>query len=90
MVDRCVSCGGIVPEGRQVCPKCEHFRVNPCFGCNDRHAECHCYCKKYADWWLWNEKRKESLAKERDESEYHIKRTKQKLNVMIRKGVFDK
>lgn len=23
MVDRCVCCGGIIPEGRQVCPRCE-------------------------------------------------------------------
>ena len=22
-VDRCVCCGEIIPEGRQVCPKCE-------------------------------------------------------------------
>lgn len=24
--DRCVCCGEIVPEGRQVCPQCEHKR----------------------------------------------------------------
>lgn len=24
MVDRCVCCGEIIPEGRQVCPKCRH------------------------------------------------------------------
>lgn len=24
MIDRCVMCGEIVPEGRQVCPNCEH------------------------------------------------------------------
>lgn len=23
MVDRCVMCGDIIPEGRQVCPSCE-------------------------------------------------------------------
>jgi len=23
--DRCVSCGDIIPEGRQICWKCEHF-----------------------------------------------------------------
>ena len=22
-VDRCVCCGDVIPEGRQVCPKCE-------------------------------------------------------------------
>lgn len=25
MVDRCVCCGEIVPEGRMVCWKCEHM-----------------------------------------------------------------
>lgn len=24
MEDKCVICGEIIPEGRQVCPKCEH------------------------------------------------------------------
>ena len=24
MVDRCIVCGEIIPEGRQVCPKCEN------------------------------------------------------------------
>ena len=23
---------------------------NPCHGCNDRHAGCHCTCKAYLDW----------------------------------------
>lgn len=23
--DRCVSCGDIIPEGRQICWKCEYF-----------------------------------------------------------------
>ena len=26
MVDRCVICGEIIPEGRQVCPMCESRR----------------------------------------------------------------
>lgn len=25
MVDTCVMCGACVPEGRMVCPMCEHF-----------------------------------------------------------------
>ena len=25
MENRCVCCGAIIPEGRQVCPKCEWF-----------------------------------------------------------------
>lgn len=24
MEDKCICCGAIVPEGRQVCPKCEN------------------------------------------------------------------
>lgn len=26
MVDRCVICGAVIPEGRQVCPDCESGR----------------------------------------------------------------
>lgn len=28
MVDRCLICGEIVPEGRNVCPSCENLYVN--------------------------------------------------------------
>ena len=38
--DRCVCCGEIVPEGRMVCPICEHKaenRVAPCVAC--RYSE---------------------------------------------------
>ena len=38
--DRCICCGAIIPEGRQVCPICEHKaenRVAPCVAC--RYAE---------------------------------------------------
>ena len=31
MVDRCVICGAVIPEGRQVCPDCESGRY-----CNTR------------------------------------------------------
>lgn len=34
--DRCVCCGEIVPEGRQVCPQCErkrYIKENICKGC---------------------------------------------------------
>lgn len=31
MVDRCVICGAMIPEGRQVCPDCESGRY-----CNKR------------------------------------------------------
>lgn len=28
MVDRCLICGEIIPEGRNVCPSCENLYVN--------------------------------------------------------------
>lgn len=28
MEDRCVICGKIIPEGRQVCPECERTAVS--------------------------------------------------------------
>ena len=27
MAERCVCCGEIIPEGRQVCPNCENKRI---------------------------------------------------------------
>ena len=27
MVDRCVTCGEIIPEGRQICPRCEQGKT---------------------------------------------------------------
>ena len=33
MENRCVCCGAIIPEGRQVCPKCEWFIK----GCEKMH-----------------------------------------------------
>jgi RNA polymerase subunit RPABC4/transcription elongation factor Spt4 len=52
-VDRCVSCGEIVPEGRQVCPvcelccrNCEHFTANH-YGCRqtDMYIFGYCHCR---------------------------------------------
>lgn len=35
--DRCVCCGEIVPEGRQVCPQCEiKLQSKPDVGAKDR------------------------------------------------------
>ena len=28
MVDRCVCCGEIIPEGRQICPTCDSGKIN--------------------------------------------------------------
>lgn len=36
MAERCVCCGEIIPEGRQVCPNCEHKAkewLKPCPFC---------------------------------------------------------
>ena len=35
MPERCVCCGEIIPEGRQVCPICERngMPLHPCVGC---------------------------------------------------------
>lgn len=35
MSDRCVCCGEIIPEGRQVCPQCEK---NPWKAINDAYS----------------------------------------------------
>jgi hypothetical protein len=60
MDDRCVICGDYVPEGRQVCSRCEQvedttYRKCPeCFGklrlmdtCEYRTANQNLYCKLY-------------------------------------------
>lgn len=41
MVDRCVCCGAVIPEGRQVCPSCEEAakRGSGCEYCSGRFAE---------------------------------------------------
>lgn len=41
----CVCCGEPIPEGRQVCAKCEKV---PCYGCTDRSCGCHDSCERYA------------------------------------------
>lgn len=28
MVDKCVACGEVIPEGRQICPRCEKALKN--------------------------------------------------------------
>lgn len=44
MEDRCIRCGEIVPEGRQVCPICEKYlersRHKQAKGCNTLCWEC--------------------------------------------------
>lgn len=38
MEDRCVSCGAIIPEGRQVCKDCERgeTKLKPCPFCGNK------------------------------------------------------
>lgn len=33
MVDRCVCCGNIIPEGRQLCPNCQAYEENQAVRC---------------------------------------------------------
>lgn len=35
MEDKCVSCGEIIPEGRQICPECEASRGKLCPICRE-------------------------------------------------------
>lgn len=48
MDNRCIKCGDIIPEGRQVCPKCderynkiiESNKATLCWSCNKSVNEC--------------------------------------------------
>ena len=40
--EKCVCCGAVIPEGRQVCPSCEWIN---CF-----HADNHGFCRKYSSY----------------------------------------
>ena len=49
----CVSCGEIIPEGRQVCYACLHkIEECPCKDCvpPQRFIGCHGGCDKYKKW----------------------------------------
>lgn len=53
-VDRCISCGAPVPEGRMVCPACAHGRTGhdpyaSCQGCPRREIGCHARCAGYQE-----------------------------------------
>lgn len=62
MEDRCVCCGEIIPEGRQVCPNCEHkgmetenkglidVRDCPCDGCKAKPCGHPARCVKFTLW----------------------------------------
>ena len=48
----CVSCGEIIPEGRQVCYACLHKGECPCKYCvaPRRFIGCHGGCIEYKEW----------------------------------------
>lgn len=39
MVDLCVSCGAIVPEGRMICPSCESKNTKEAIKINCTHMK---------------------------------------------------
>ena len=47
MEDRCICCGEIIPEGRQVCWTCEKGEVNS--GNNRMHISCDCSSRIYGN-----------------------------------------
>ena len=47
MEDRCICCGEIIPEGRQVCWTCEKGEVNN--GNNRMHISCDCSSRIYGN-----------------------------------------
>lgn len=54
-VDRCIICGEIIPEGRQVCPSCEAKidRLRPVIRCKDcaRCRKTNRYWGLYCETW---------------------------------------
>lgn len=47
MENKCVSCGAVIPEGRQVCPNCESVGAKIQRYCFEESCAL-CACKKYA------------------------------------------
>lgn len=73
--DRCVICGEIVPEGRQVCPKCERSTGRAkrvCYGCGEREIGCHAYCPRYAEENARNSERLDEHLRQADILSYQI------------------
>ena len=65
MEDRCVACGEVIPEGRQVCPMCEKGKQNmanesPCVTCTRVKDPENCEnksCQVWREWFIrrWEE-----------------------------------
>ncbi len=70
MEERCVICGAIIPEGRQVCPGCEGgwdgLRDSPCRYCTDRKLLCHGSCELYKAYRIAVETEAKVIQRERD------------------------
>lgn len=50
-MERCVCCGEVIPEGRQVCDRCiASVGTSPCKGCKKREVGCHSSCHNYQMW----------------------------------------
>lgn len=76
MVDKCVMCGDIVPEGTWVCANCKISRnVSPCKNCTERAEACHIYCKKYMDYFQANRRAGEIRLKQIDQKDYFSKKS---------------
>lgn len=65
MDEKCIVCGSVIPEGRQVCPTCERKsrseRCCPCKDCERREIGCHASCQDYIAWREWKDKENEWL-----------------------------
>lgn len=72
MVDRCVVCGDIIPEGRHVCVNCQKGNEAPCHKCKKRAMECHIYCQEYHDYYKARRKINVANHKRSKEDSYYI------------------
>lgn len=76
MEDRCLYCGEIIPEGRQICPGCEDalyreidekkltsvFPDYPCKRCKTTH-KANCMCGYWISWFSNHWKALQSILK---------------------------
>lgn len=91
MDEKCVVCGSVIPEGRQVCPACERQQHRcPCMECTRRTAECHGSCTDYTAWRQYRDKVGEWLRGQhhnsRMASQRFIDNIKRKARGWTRKG----
>ena len=83
MEERCVCCGEIIPEGKQICPSCQKTTKHkcPCEPCvpPKRKPGCHGSCPEYKEWNLDHLKKnkiiRKSKAKQKIINDYVIDST---------------